>query len=59
MFRIITGSVIFLIGLGFLIGSVIEQDISGLFGIAIIAVGVAILLNKHEDEIEEIKSDKI
>lgn len=58
VFRIITGVAIIVIGLGFLLDGIFVQSALAVFGIIISAIGVAILLNKKEDEIEEIKNDK-
>ncbi len=58
MFRIVTGAVITIMGLFLLVCGIVEQNVSAIFGIVVIAIGVAILLNKQEDEIEEIKNDK-
>ena len=58
MFRIITGAIISLGGLFLLVGGVMEREGSAVVGLIALAIGVAILLNKKEDEIEEITNDK-
>lgn len=58
MFRIMTGSIIASIGVILLILGIVEQSVSLIFSITLIALGIVILLNKKEDEIEQIKSNK-
>lgn len=58
MFRIITGVIITIVGLGFLLGEILDKNISTILGMFMIAIGMTIVLNKQEDEIEQIKSDK-
>lgn len=58
MFRIITGAVITIVGLGFLLGGIFDKNISAILSVFVIAIGMTIVLNKQEDEIEQIKSDK-
>jgi uncharacterized membrane protein len=58
MFRIITGIVVIIIGLLF-ITNIVDEGFSGtLPGIVIMVIGIAILLNKDEDKIEEVNNDK-
>ncbi|MCA9362427.1 hypothetical protein KC906_03550 [Candidatus Kaiserbacteria bacterium] len=58
MFRIITGIIVLLFGLW--LTYVLYQEIvwAALYGLAVAGVGMAILLNKDEDEIEEINDEK-
>jgi len=56
MFRIVTGSIITLVGLFFLVGGIMRLGVPIIFGVAAIVIGGAILLNKKEDEIEQIKN---
>ena len=57
MFRIATGIVIVLIALSLLLAGSAEGVGAMIPGIVFLVVGIAILVNKHEDDIEEIKSD--
>lgn len=57
MFRIITGIVVILIGLWFAYLAVTETWWMLIHATFIASVGIAILLNNREDEIEEIKKD--
>lgn len=58
MFRIVTGVVVIAVGLVVAYFGLDESWFLALCGGGIVIVGVAIIVNKHEDEIEEIKSDK-
>jgi len=57
MFRILTGIVVTAIGLGLLIAGLTADGSTAIFGIGVSVIGIAILLNKKEDEIEQIKSN--
>lgn len=58
MFRIITGIVVLAFGLWLAYVLYQENVWVALYGVAIAGVGVAILLNKKEDNIEEISNEK-
>jgi hypothetical protein len=58
MFRIVTGSVLLLIGLGFIFLSFTISAVLFIHGGVVSAVGIAILLNKREDDIEEINDNE-
>lgn len=58
MFRIATGSAVLLFGLWFFYLAVTETWWLLIHGSVISAIGIAILLNKKEDDIEEIKSSE-
>lgn len=58
MFRIITGSIVVLLGLGLAWFGAHDGIGSLVFGLVFAAIGVAILLNKQEDEIEEISNQE-
>jgi uncharacterized membrane protein HdeD (DUF308 family) len=54
--RIITGAVLVLIGIGLCsLPLFTEQWFSLISGIPILIVGIVILLNKHENKIEEVR----
>jgi len=54
--RIITGAVLILIGIGLSILPLFtEQWVSLISGIPILIIGIVILLNKHENKIEQVK----
>ncbi|MFN3188185.1 MAG: hypothetical protein ACK42D_01395 [Candidatus Paceibacteria bacterium] len=58
MFRITTGLIITGAGLILLIMGIMGYGASLIISVIVTAIGVAILLNKREDEIEQIKNDK-
>jgi len=58
MFRIITGIVVISAGAWFILASVREAIGLLIPGGIIIAIGITILLNTREDDIEEIKNNK-
>lgn len=57
MFRVATGIIITIGGLFFLVGGLLEQEGSAIVGAVAIVIGIAILMNKKEDEIEQIKNN--
>ena len=57
MFRIITGLLVVLFGLWLLWSSLEAGIVVAIFGVIAVIVGGVIVLNKREDEIEEIKND--
>lgn len=58
MFRIVTGVVVIIVGLVLVYFGFQEAKFLAIYGIGISIVGIVIIFNKHEDEIEEIKNDK-
>lgn len=58
VFRITTGLIITGAGLILLIMGIMGYGASLIISVIVTAIGVAILLNKREDEIEQIKNDK-
>jgi drug/metabolite transporter (DMT)-like permease len=61
--RTVTGSVMILIGAGMLIGALFASEFGGslslgIYGGIIFVLGIVILLNKKEDEIEGILENK-
>lgn len=58
MFRIITGIVILTFGLWLLCMGAQEELVATIPGLIMAGVGVAILLNKKEDDIEKINEDE-
>lgn len=57
MFRIVTGAVLLLAGLVFVYFGLTEAWVLFIHASVLIAIGVAILVNRSEDSIEEIKSN--
>jgi len=57
--RTITGIVISVIGFSLVVYSFFSDFFLAIYGIVIFIIGVFILFNKKEDEIEEIKYNKI
>ena len=59
MFRIITGIVLILVGLVLLYFAVVESLIMLIHAGVVGGLGIAILLNKKEDEIEKINNTNV
>lgn len=53
--RTITGFILIILGIGLIILSFFESFFILIYGISSFIVGIVILLNKKEDDIEEIK----
>lgn len=58
MVRIITGSAIVLLGIWIFVTGLPEGIMPALAGIGFAVLGTIIILNKHEDDIEKINTDK-
>jgi thiol:disulfide interchange protein len=58
MFRIITGIIVLLFGLWLVYALYPEGWWATLYGLFVAGIGVAILMNKKEDEIEEITGEE-
>ena len=56
--QLITGGIIILVGIFLIAITIMKTMIILFYGLAIIGIGIAILLNKKEDVIEKVKKIK-